>query len=60
MSTANSSGTANIVAPSNVARGAVVALITVAETFNSCNQTRRVVHRDHHLWTAMAARSRPA
>jgi len=38
VSTANSSGTANIVTPSNVARGAVVALITVAETFNSCNQ----------------------
>jgi len=41
VSTANSSGTANIVTPSNVARGAVVALITVAETFNSCNQLDR-------------------
>ena len=38
VSTANSSGTANIVTQSNVARGAVVALITVAETFNSRNQ----------------------
>src|SRR5262249_7902236 len=34
VSTPNASGTANIVTPSNVARGAVVALITVAETFD--------------------------
>ncbi len=33
VSTANSSGTANTVTPSNAARGAVVALVTVAETF---------------------------
>ncbi len=35
VSTANSSGTGNIVTQSNVARGAVVALVTVAETFDS-------------------------
>jgi hypothetical protein len=34
VSTANSSGTGNTVTPSNVARGAVVALITVAQTFD--------------------------
>jgi hypothetical protein len=33
VSTPNSTGTANIVTPSNVARGSVIALITVAETF---------------------------
>ncbi len=37
VSTANSSGTGNNVTPSNVARGAVVALITVAETFDQNN-----------------------
>jgi hypothetical protein len=34
VSTANSSGTGNTTQPSNVARGAVVALITAVETFN--------------------------
>src|SRR5262249_52676903 len=34
VSTANSSGTGNNTQPSNVARGAVVALITAVETFN--------------------------
>ncbi len=33
VSTANSSGTANTATPSNATRGAVVALVTVAETF---------------------------
>ncbi len=33
VSTPNSTGTANIVTPSNVARGSVIALITAAETF---------------------------
>ncbi len=33
VSTPDSSGTANIVTPSNAARGSVIALITVAETF---------------------------
>src|SRR5262249_33454249 len=37
VSTANSSGTGNNVTPSNVARGAVIAMITVAETFNQQN-----------------------
>jgi hypothetical protein len=35
VSTANSSGTGNNTQPSNVARGAVVALVTAAETFKS-------------------------
>ena len=37
----NSSGTANIITPSNSARGSVIALITVAETFGP---NRRVDH----------------
>ncbi len=37
VSVANFFGSANIVTPSNVARGAVIALITVAETFNQSN-----------------------
>ncbi len=36
--TPNASGTANIVTQSNTARGAVVALVTVAETFNRNHQ----------------------
>jgi RTX calcium-binding nonapeptide repeat (4 copies) len=43
VSTANSSGTGNNVAPSNVARGAVVALITVAETFDQNNHLKNSV-----------------
>jgi hypothetical protein len=34
VSTPNSTGTGNIVTPSNVSRGSVIALVTVAETFN--------------------------
>ena len=49
VSTANSSGTGNIVTPSNVARGAVVALITVAETFDSCNQKDQGSEIEDHL-----------
>ncbi len=33
VSTPNSAGTANVVTPSNAARGSVIALVTVAETF---------------------------
>src|SRR5262249_20166402 len=40
VSTANSSGTGNNVTPSNVARGAVIALITVAETFDRNNHLK--------------------
>ena len=43
VSTANSSGTGNIVAQSNFTRGAVIALITVAETFNQNNQLQNSV-----------------
>ena len=43
MSTANSSGTGNNVTPSNVARGAVIALITVAETFDQNNHLQNSV-----------------
>jgi hypothetical protein len=43
VSTANSSGKGNMVTPSNVARGAVIALITVAETFNQNNQLQNSV-----------------
>ena len=38
VSTADSSGTTNVVTPSNVPRGAVTALITVAQTFDRAGQ----------------------
>jgi hypothetical protein len=40
VSTANSSGTGNNVTPSNATRGAVVALVTAAEIFNSANNLK--------------------
>ena len=43
VSTANSSGTGNNVMQSNVARGAVIALITVAETFDHNNHLQNSV-----------------
>ncbi len=43
VSTANSSGTGNNVTPSNVARGAVIALITVAETFDQNNHLQNSI-----------------
>ncbi len=49
VSTANSSGTANIVTQSNVARGAVIALITAAETFDTRNRIDGSVIEDINL-----------
>jgi hypothetical protein len=50
VSTANSSGTANAVTPSNVARGADIALITVAETFDQNNDLQGSVIESIALW----------